>query len=282
MSRRAAFAIAVPAILVPAALFALLAPPPVPPPAELHGDSFAHSSPAYARLIARHVRDGTIEGVSLKVVDYASIAEDPDYGRALAELAEARPDAMRREERMAFWINAYNLLAIRLVADRYPVEGILEIGSDHENGLHMVAGTAAGREVSLTWIEDELRREFSDPRVHFALVAAAVSCPDVRVYDAEGLDAELEDAARAFLANDHRGARVTSDGVDVSRLVLGSHEEFEALGGAMAYLRSHAPPRVAARLEDLRLHDLGKLPYDWSLNDAARASLAGGPAGNGR
>ena len=121
VSRRATLAIAVPAILVPAALFALLEPPRFPPPVGLQSGSMAHPSPAYSRLLARHVRDGTIEGMSVRVVDYAAIPEDPDYQRALAELAEARPETMGREERLAYWINAYNLLAIRLVADRYPV-----------------------------------------------------------------------------------------------------------------------------------------------------------------
>ena len=42
----------------------------------------------------------------------------------------------------------------------------------------------------------------------------------------------------------------------------------------VAFLRSYAPPSVAARLEGVRLHDLGKLPYDWRLNDVARTSVA--------
>ena len=277
MTRRAVLAITVPAVLVPAALFGLLAPPRIPPPTGASGGGIlAHPSPAYARLLARHVREGTIDGVSVRVVDYAALPGDPQYRLALAELAEARPEAMSREERMAFWMNAYNLLAIRVVVDRYPVGSILEAGSDHENVWEMEAGTAAGRTVSLGWIEDMLRRDFADPRVHFALVAAAVSCPDLRPYDPDGLDAQLDEAARDFLANEQRGARVARDRVEVSRLLHAFHAEFEARGGVVAFLRSHAPPGVAGRLEGAGLHDLGKLPYDWSLNDLARTSVARG------
>lgn len=279
MSRRAALVIAVPAILVPAALFALLAPPRIPPPVALQPGVTGHPSPAYARLLARHVREGTIEGTSVRVVDYGAIPDDPDYQRALAELAGARPETMGREARLAYWINAYNLLAIRLVADRYPVGSILEVGSDDEDFSEMEAGVAAGRAVSLGRIEDVLRHDFEEPRIHFALVAAAVSCPDIRPYDAAGLDAQLEEAARAFLANERRGARAGRDGVEISRLLHSYHEEFEPLGGVVAFVRSHAPASVAERLEGARLHDLGKLPYDWGLNDSARASVARGPAG---
>lgn len=275
MTRRAVLSIALPAIFIPAGLFALLAPPLIPPRIDApSAGALAHPSPAYARLLARHAREGTIEGVSVRVVDYAALPEDPDYRRALAELAEARPEAMRSEERMAFWMNAYNLLAIRLVVDRYPIGSLLEVGSDHESVWEMEAGTAGGRVVSLGWIEDMLRRDFGDPRIHFALVAAAVSCPDIRAYDPVGLDAQLDEAARAFLANERRGARVVREGVEVSRLLYSFHEEFEADGGVVAFLRSHAPRNVAERLEGVDLHDLGKLPYDWRLNDLARTSVA--------
>jgi hypothetical protein len=274
VTRRAVLALAVPAILVPAALLALLAPPRIPPPLDVPvGHSFAHPSPAYARLLERHVREGTIEGVSLRVVDYAAIPGDPDYRLALAELAAARPEAMRREERMAFWINAYNLLALRLVVERYPIGSILDVRDGHADAWNIEAGTAGGRAVSLSWIADTLR-DFGDPRIHFALVAAAVSCPDLRAYDPVDLDGQLEAAARLFLANDRRGARATAQGVDVSRLLYGNHRDFERVGGVLAFLSSHAPPGVAERLEGLDLHDLGKLPYDWRLNDLARTSVA--------
>jgi hypothetical protein len=263
----------VPAILVPAALFALLEPPPIPPPLDVPSGSLTHRSTAYARLLARHVREGTIDGTTLRVVDYAAIPDDPDYQQALAELADTRPEAMGRDERMAYWINAYNLLALRLVVDRYPIGSILDVHEEHAGAFDMVAGTAGGRAVSLSRIHDTLR-EMGEPRIHFALVAAAVSCPDLRAYDPSDLDAQLEAAARSFLANDRRGARASGEGVEVSRLLLSSHREFEPGGGLLAFLRSHAPSGVAARLDGARVHDLGKLPYDWSLNDVARTSVA--------
>ena len=273
MSRPTVLAIAVPAILVPAALFALLAPPLPPRLAVPAVAPRAHPSPAFARLVARHTREGTIEGTIVRVVDYSAIEDDPEYRTALQELAGARPEAMGREERLAYWINAYNLLAIRLVVDRYPIDSIRDVHDGHAGAWDMEAGTAGGRLVSLGSIHDRLR-DMGEPRIHFALVAAAVSCPDLRVYDAADLDAQLEAAARSFLANDRRGARVTTEGVKVSRLLHSSHREFEPLGGVIAFLRSHAPPAVAARLEGARIHDLGKLPYDWSLNDLARTSVA--------
>ena len=266
------------------AIVALFAPPRLPPgPAApdrtISGAPMVPTtrSPAYARLIARHVREGTIEGVRLRVVDYEAIARDPDLQLALAELAEARPEEMSRDDRMAFWINAYNLLVIRLVVDGYPIESILDLESEHEDVFETAAGTAGRRLVSLEEIEHViLRREFRDPRIHFALVAAAVSCPDLRAYDGERLDAQLEGATRTFMADEQRGIRFTRSGAEVSQLFHSFHEDFEP-GGIVAFVRAHAPATVAARFEGLEDHDLGTLSYDWRLNDLARSSLAGSP-----
>lgn len=268
--------LAIPVALVPAAVVALLSPPLLPPSHQAAlREPPGRPYPAYKRLVARHVRQGTVEGTSLRVVDYAALPGDPDYRRALAQLADARPETMAREERMAFWINAYNLLAIRIVAERYPIESILEARTDYGEVWDMEAGTAGGRPVSLSSIEDTLR-DFGDPRVHFALVAAAISCPDLRAYDGVVLDEQLDQAAREFLADERRGSRAGPSGVEVSRLLHSFHEEFEP-AGVVAFLRAHAPASVASRLEGMRLHDLGKLPYDWSLNDLARASVAVSP-----
>jgi hypothetical protein len=220
------------------------------------------------------VRDGSIDGKRLRVVDYGAIPRDPDYGLALAELAAARPEEMSRDERMAFWINAYNLLAIRLVIDRYPIDSILELGSDDVDVFEMEAGTAARRLVTLGEIEHViLRRQFEDPRIHFALVAAAASCPDLRFYERARLDVQLEAATRAFLADEDRGVRFVRNGVHVSELFHWFHEDFEPRGVA-AFIRAHAPAGVVARVGDRDDHEFGKLPYDWRLNDRARASLA--------
>jgi hypothetical protein len=244
----------------------------------------AQVSQAYARLLARHVRVGTIDGVRLHVVDYAAIRQDPDLRLALDDLASARPEAMGRDEQLAFWINAYNLLAIRLVADAYPVGSIRDLESDGKEVWGMVAGTAGGRLMSLGEIEHVmLRRQFREPRIHFALVAAAISCPDLRrePYDGARLDEQLEEAARAFLADENRGVRRDRQGhgVEASQLFHWFHEDFEP-AGVVAFIRAHAPANVAAWVQGLDDHDLERLPYEWSLNDRARASVAGAESGN--
>src|SRR3954467_4678773 len=81
-------------------------------------DARAGEPSAYARLLARHVHTGTVDGIHSTLVDYGALAADPDYAAALRDLAAAQPDATQsNDERFAFWTNAYNLLAIKAVVD---------------------------------------------------------------------------------------------------------------------------------------------------------------------
>ena len=135
----------------------------------------------------------------------------------------SRLDGLAGErERFAFWANAYNLLAIKAVLDQYPTRSIRDGGSLLQPIWKKKVGTVAGREYALDDIEHGiLRREFKEPRVHFAIVCASLSCPDLRPepFGAERLDAQLDEQTRAFLANPTKGLAPGAERHDRPRLV---------------------------------------------------------------
>ncbi len=135
---------------------------------------------AYARLLRVHVRQGVVSGISLNLVDYRAVRAGAAYGEALAALASARTATLADDaERQAFWINAYNLLAIKAVLDRYPTKSIKDGGSLFAPVWKRKIGTVGGSPYSLDEIEHGiLRRAFREPRVHFAILCASLSCPD--------------------------------------------------------------------------------------------------------
>jgi hypothetical protein len=233
---------------------------------------------AYARLLERHVRPGTIDGVRLAVVDYAALRDDPDYPRALTALAAASPDRLPTDAgRLAFWINAYNLLAIKAVADRYPIGSIKDGGSLLRPIWKRTVGRASGRDRSLDEIEHGiLRREFREPRVHFAIVCASLSCPDLRrePYVAPRLDAQLAEATRHFLANPTKGVELGADGrtARVSSIFRWFADDFGGPQGVVRFIHGAADPVLATSLARLEAGGLAYLPYDWSLNDSRRAA----------
>lgn len=241
-----------------------------------HASADAGGDPAYRSLLAAHVRPGTIGGVRLALVDYRAVQRDPHYTAALRALAEAKPDQLDSlHDRFAFWINAYNLLAIKVVLDQYPTRSIRDGSSLLRPIWKKPAGVVGGRELSLDEIEHGiLRKTFRDPRVHVAIVCASVSCPDLRAepYDGARLDAQLDDAARRFLANPAKGLVPGAGGATarVSSIFDWFADDFAAGGGVPAFVTRHADPAVAAQLAGLTDRGLSYLPYDWSLNDTAR------------
>lgn len=217
---------------------------------------------AYARVLATHVAPGERHGVRLNLVDYAALRADPEFARALDTIAGFDPDALATSaERIAFHVNAYNLLALATVAAHWPVDGIREIGSWLRPVWKRPAGRVGGRTVSLDELEHDILRKLGEPRIHFAIVCASVSCPDLRrePYTAALLEVQLEEQVRGFLANEAKGLRLEGRQARVSKIFDWFAEDFSGVGGVAAFVRRYRPLPADVAVEA----DLG---YDWSVN----------------
>lgn len=112
-------------------------------------------------------------------------------------VGDADFEALGRDEKLAFLINAYNAFTLRLILDHRPLASIRDIPSSER--WDAVRWVLAGRTVSLNQIEHELiRPNFAEPRIHFALVCAAVGCPPLRTeaYTGAELEEQLTDQSR--------------------------------------------------------------------------------------
>jgi hypothetical protein len=215
-------------------------------------------------------------------VDYAAIASDREWTQLVQSLANApAPEASApRAERLAQWIDAYNILAIDLVARHWPVASIRDIGSFLRPVWRCEAGRVGGRAYSLDEIENRILRPLGDPRVHMAIVCASVSCPSLarEPYVAARIDAQLDAAAARFVANREKGVRVEAHGVRLSKIFDWFAADFAPQGGVLAFVRRHATPELAAALDRLGPEPaLSWFDYDWSVNggDAQPADWAG-------
>ena len=216
----------------------------------------------YAALLAAHVGPGERAGLTLNLVDYAALAADPHYPPALAALASfplARLDGPR--ERIAVFINAYNLLAIKMVVDHQPLASIKDVGNLLWPVWKRVAGSVDGAAVSLDDIEHDRLRRAGEPRVHFAIVCASLSCPDLRAepYRAARLDAQLDAQVTAFLANPGKGLRIAGNTVRVSKIFEWFAADFDAAGGVRQFIARYHDLPHDAKIEPT-------LDYDWRLN----------------
>lgn len=151
------------------------------------------------KLLHAHVVDG--------LVDYEAFAQAAEFPRYLQALAAARLETMDEDERLAFWINSYNAYTIQLVVAHRETTSIRNINKTF--GILQLKGPwteplvhAAGRTLTLDDVQHAiLRKEFGEPRVHFALACGAMGCPPLRseAYTGSKLVDQLNDQGRIFL-----------------------------------------------------------------------------------
>jgi hypothetical protein len=226
-------------------------------------------------------------------VRYAALARDEDAQELLEGylglLANVDPAQLRsREERLAFWLNAYNALVLReatraraqdagfstadddfafFQARRYTVGGALYSLDQIEHGV--IRGDRAHGSVSglteAAWAPFAARHagifggEPVDPRIHVGLNCGAASCPALpqAPFTAQNVEALLEERAARFVADPTRGAGPGG----ISMLFNWFAGDFaagpqgSARGFVEAYREDSADVNFGAFLE-----------YDWSLN----------------
>lgn len=242
----------------------LLGPPPTKLTetfAEASGDAtFDHS--LIDSVLKQHV-DG------LGRVDYAALKADPSRLDAyIASLAQVDLDTLGRDERLALLINAYNAFTLRLIVDHYPVASIKDIPiADRWDAQRWNVG---GNTWSLNDIEHEqIRPNFVEPRIHFALVCAARGCPPLinRAYEAATLDAQLESATQS-VHQQPTWLQYTPGAATIRLTAL-----YNWYGGDFEQVAGDVLRYVARYSADLRASlDAGRRPrvefldYDWSLN----------------
>ncbi len=224
---------------------------------------------AFLKAYVVVARDG-INRVAFGRVGAADRAALANY---LDALASVDIDTVNRAEQLAYWINLYNALTVRVVLDHYPVKSIRDIGISP--GLFSVGpwGKALvrvkGEDLSLDDIEHRiLRPRWRDNRVHYAVNCASLGCPNLmrEAHSVAAIERLLTDGAHAYV-NHPRGARVVDGRLSVSSLYVWFKEDFGGDdAGVIAHLKQYADPALAARLA--AVSQIADDAYDWALNDA--------------
>lgn len=203
-------------------------------------------------------------------VDYEGFRADSLALRGyLDQLRQHPPNKQKwaRAERMAYWINAYNAFTIDIVARNYPVESIRDIGPKvtvpFVNTVWDIKFIEiSGMPLDLNNIEHRmLRKQFDDPRIHFAIVCASASCPILlnEAYVGERLSTQLDRQARAFLADEFRN-EVSPTRLRLSKIFSWYKGDFTKEGDLISYLQPFTDITIA-RDAEIDFKD-----YDWRLN----------------
>lgn len=232
----------------------------------------------YSRSTSYPVTHEMFTGVLLKSVDeqgwvdYAALqGEDAALNAYLDQLSHAHPNAKNwnDNESKAYWINAYNAFTLRLILDHYPTESIKDIKS----GIPFINSVwdigfikIEGKSYSLNDIEHRiLRPNFKDPRIHFAINCASVSCPVLRreAYEATSLEFQLNEQARLFI-NDPSRNQIEAGNVKISRIFKWFEGDFTRDSDLLTFINQYSHLKIPKEAT------LEYLPYDWRLNSIDR------------
>ena len=175
-----------------------------------------------------------------------------------------------RNEQFAFWANLYNAVTVNLVIDAYPVTSIRKIKSGAFSfGPWAKKRIQVGRHaLSLDDVEHGiLRASWRDPRIHYALNCASVSCPNLalQAYSGQTLGHALDASARAYI-NHPRGAQIEQGQLTVSSIYEWYVQDFgNSDQGVIQHLQQFAEGAFAQELASVQ--KISGHGYDWSLND---------------
>lgn len=208
--------------------------------------------------------------------DYAGMKrEEAALDRYLAALGAADIPSLSGDELAALFINAYNAYTVKTILNRVSPEGDFGIESirDIEDVFGVTAHTVGGHTLSLDDMEHGvLRPIFRDPRVHFAVNCASLSCPPLpeHAFTGDGLEEQLE-AATARTLGDRDYVRAEDGTVVLTRILDWFGDDFTDLGnrGAEASVARFAARYNAEAQAVLDANDSAPvrfLDYDWNLN----------------
>jgi hypothetical protein len=254
-------------------------------PAEVHAQQFDQS--AWDHVLKEFVNE---QGR----VDYAALKANPaELNRYVRDLGARSPASdpqqfPTRESQLAYWINAYNALVMKAVIDHWPVESVRKIGGLPYSFFWRKKFVLGERKYTLDAIEGVMRKNLAEPRIHFALVCAANSCPRLQrqAYTPENTDRLLEEAAR-FYVNEPRNLRIDPDHnqVTVARIFSFYHEDFEnyvrennrtSTGQPILdYVEVYASEENRRALYGLNHPRLEHFDYDWGINEIHAPTVTG-------
>lgn len=265
---------AVAALFFSVALYANLAPGMLN---NLFGPPKAELAEAYEEISGGPIFDHTaLDGVLKSfvdaegLVDYRGLKQEPAALNAyIAAIREAPFSDLGRNEKLALLINAYNAFTLQLILENYPLGSIQDIPNKKRwDDSRWVIG---GQTYSLNQIEHEqIRPKFIEPRIHFALVCAAVGCPKLRqeAYSGSRINEQLDDQMRTIHANERWFRYKAGDSsVHLTQLYNWYAGDFAQTAGSPLEFAASYSTALKQALVSGNKPKIEWLDYDWSLNE---------------
>ena len=233
----------------------------------------------FQKFLDKHVTaDQEVNGFRMTLVDYQAISKgisSPEtiYNQLVAQFSSFDPARLTsKDEKLAFWINAYNLGAIKIIIDHFPVDSIRSRKINFlKNPWDKNVLSIGGQSYSLGQIEHEiLLDELAEPLAHFAIVCASLSCPDLSqdAYTPDKLKSQLARQASLFLNDRKKGLNIDRQNKTVYFSQIFKFDKKTFPDGARSALELIFPYLSRRQHTYLSGEDykIKYLDYNWDLN----------------
>ncbi|XMO85122.1 DUF547 domain-containing protein [Algibacter sp. AS12] len=177
----------------------------------------------------------------------------------ITKLGNHLPDnTWLKEEKLAYWINAYNALTVDLILRHYPIKSIKDINAPWDQRFWKLGN----KWYNLNEIEHDILRKMDDPRIHFAIVCASFSCPKLQneAFTSQTINNQLNLATKAFL-NDPSRNDISENSIKISKIFQWFSKDFKQHGSLIDFLNRYSAITISAKAKK------SYKDYNWDLNE---------------
>lgn len=214
------------------------------------------------------------------LVNYKLLRNNNVFNEYLSQLSETNPDTLNEKGKLAFWINAYNAFTLEIIVENYPVESILDLHTGGKIIGYLLGKTVwdkefieiNGKKYNLNNIEHKILRKMNEPRIHFAIVCASISCPALRneAFEAEKLETQLEEQTRLFLNDTSRNSfDLKNRQAKISEIFNWFEEDFgNSDENILKLIANYIPENISKDIKsNISKWDISYNDYNWDLNE---------------
>jgi len=216
----------------------------------------------YSYLLKNNTRIQVKDNVRSRLVNYNKWGNDPKHEIVISYIRNKKIIDLSKKEKLAYWINTYNLLTIDLIIKTGETKSIKNQGSLFKNVWKKHKWLINEKPITLHEIEHEILRKFGDPRIHFAINCASLSCPDLynEPFDAEKIDKQLDDVTHNFLKNNSKGLILKGGEYFFSKIFKWFSKDFGGKKNTRQFIANYMPEVKKNKFS-------GYIEYNWNLNN---------------
>ena len=226
-------------------------------------DALIHFTKLYDEMLHDYVKQGKRDGIQLQLIHYGAWEKDSKHPKALAILSKANLKNLSVIEKIAHWSNIYNFLTIDLIIKNKEKQSIKNLGNSLKSPWQSYHWEINNQSYSLDQIEHNILRKLGEPRIHIAIVCAAISCPDIRVepYNPKMLEFQLKEQTAIFLKNTKKGMHWDDklQTITISKIFEWFQDDFKKTG-LIPFLKKASGQKINT-IKKKKYFD-----YNWNLN----------------